>query len=169
MNRFEGVANDISLNEHIFTGEVKPVIDPTTGLQKVAPDGTKQWNVSGAHSKTSIVSNKLRIKGEKTPKNPGSTGFYTAKIEASVSAFTGEHYMPNGGWKVKHSPSTFFPDSWSITKIQAEISRVLNNRFVIIQINSEGNKLLGGTMSNGVSLRIWQHADGRFISAFPRL
>lgn len=169
LNKFEEVANDISLNEHIFTGEVKPVIDPTTGLQKVAPDGTKQWNVSGAHSKTSLVSNKLRIKGDKPPPNPGSTGFYTAKIEASVSAFTGEHYMPNGGWKVKQSPSTFFPDSWSIIKIQAEISQVLNNRFAILQINSEGNKLLGGTMSNGVSLRIWQHADGSFISAFPRL
>jgi|GEM_PF-6568828 len=169
LNKFDEVRKDAKLNEHVLVGEVKPVIDPNTGLQKVAPDGTKQWNVTGAHSKSSLVTDKLMIKGSKTPENPGPDDYYTAKIEAKVETFTGEPYLPNNGWKVKGPPSTFFPDSWSPEKIQAEISRVLTNNPTVIQTKADGSKLLGGIMSDGVDLRIWQKADGSFISAFPRL
>ena len=92
-----------------------------------APDGTKLWNVSGAHSGSALDPSKLRIKGNKTPPNPGPDDFYSAKVEANVEAFTGEPYAPNGGWKVKAKPSTFFPDSWSTLKIQAEIANAVKN------------------------------------------
>lgn len=161
LKKLNDVVKNGPLNKHVFEGEVKPVIDPETGLQKVAPDGTKLWNVSGAHSKEALDPNKLRIKGEITP--VGDKGYYKAKVEANVEAFTGESYSANGGWKVKSKESTFFPDSWSKDKIQAEMAHALNNK------TSLGGNKYRGTMSDGTSLTIYLDEAGNVSSAFPEL
>ncbi|MFW5700845.1 MAG: hypothetical protein ACOCWM_04065, partial [Cyclobacteriaceae bacterium] len=82
LEQFDGVVKNDGLNKHVFDGEVTPRIDKETGQQKVAPDGTLQWNVSGAHTVDALDPNKLRIKGNTTPPNPGNNDFYSARIEA---------------------------------------------------------------------------------------
>ncbi|MBL6449092.1 EndoU domain-containing protein [Fulvivirga sp. 29W222] len=160
LKKLDDVVKNGPLNKHIFEGDVKPVIDPNTGLQKLAPDGTKMWSVSGAHSKDALDPNKLRIKGEITPVG---NRYYKAKVEAKVEAFTGESYSPNDGWKVKSKESTFFPDSWSKEKVQAEMAYAFNNK------TSLGGNKYQGTMSDGTNLTIYLDEAGNVSSAFPEI
>lgn len=163
LKKFDEVVKNTDLNRHVFDGDVKPVIDGDTGLQKVAPDGTPQWKVSGAHSSDALVPGKLRIKGDTNPIDPGDNVFYTGKVEANVEEFTGVPHSQNGGWKTKKDRSTFFPKNWDKKKIQLEIANAFNNKTHV-----NGNKYQGFT-TGGQKITMYLDDNGALNSAFPEL
>ena len=66
----------------------------------------------------------------------------------------------NGGWTVKAKKSTFFPDSWSARRVQAEIAQAMENMRLI-----SGSKY-EGVMSDGTVLQLYIN-NGVIDSAFP--
>lgn len=154
LKKFDNVINDVDLNDHVFKGHIK---------KKTRQDGTEYWEAGGVHSKKAIDDGHAAFRTTPESIGPDGAGYYTVKVKVYDPSFP-----QNGGWKSKTKPSTFFPDSWSKERIQAETARVLNNNPSILQTKADGSKLLGGVMSDGVDLRIWQNADGSLISAFPK-
>jgi hypothetical protein len=155
LQQFDAITKKVLLNDHIFKGHVK---------KKTKPDGTEYWEASGVHSEIAINNGNAAYKGNQTPVGPSGLGYFKSKIKLHDPSFP-----QNEGWKSKSKPSTFFPNSWSREKIQAEITLVLKKNKIPIQTTSDGRKLYGGTMSDGVQLRIWEATDGTFESAYPLL
>jgi len=154
LKKFNDVINDVNVNEHIFKGHIK---------KKIRANGTEYWDAGGVHSKKAIDDSHAAFRTTPETIGPSGAGYYTAKIKLYDPIFP-----QNGGWKSKSKASTFFPDFWNKERIQAEIGRVLINNPITKEIRPDGSKLLGGVMSDGVELRIWQNADGSLISAFPK-
>ena len=75
----------------------------------------------------------------------------------------GEPYSNNGGWKTKTDKSTFFPDSWSTEKIQAEIAHAFKNK-----IPDGGNKFFGFTTGDK-KITMYLDEAGNIKTAFPNL
>jgi len=155
LKKFDKVANDVGLNDHIFRGHIEP---------KFKPDGTQYWDAGGVHSKKAIDDGFADYRGTQDPVGPEGLGYYKSKVKVYDPSFP-----QNGGWKSKGKASTFFPDSWSIEKIQAEITKVLKDNPRLLQVEPNGRKLFGGVMSDGVELRVWINLGGGLESAFPFL
>jgi hypothetical protein len=155
LKKLDKVSKDVNVNDHVFKGHIK---------KKFRDDGSEYWEAGGVHSKKAIDDGHASLRTTPEPIGPDGAGYYRAKLKV----FDPDNFPQNGGWKSKTKASTFFPDDWGVDKIQAEISRVLNNSPTVIQSFPDGRKLLGGTMTDGVSLRIWQVADGSLESAFPK-
>jgi hypothetical protein len=148
LKKFDEVLKNDGLNKHIFEGDVKPI-----GTNAA---GDPIYKVTGVHSDKAFSSGKVRIK-EGTKSTPDMNGYYTAKVEVEIEGFSNHLGEP---WKVKSDPSTFFPDNWSVDKIQKEISVGLSNA-----VPDVGNRYIG-TMSDGTKLAI-HIEEGIVKSAYP--
>jgi hypothetical protein len=155
VKNFKKVVDNPDLNKHVFDGDVKII-----GTNQA---GKPIYKVTGVHSKKAFDGGKMRIKeGTKSP--PNSKGYYEAKVEAKIDGFQNHIGEP---WKVKTDKSTFFPDSWSPAKIQAEIAKGLSNKVKKFDM-SEGRELFEGTLSDGTKLGIIKKGD-KVETVFPKL
>ena len=162
LKKFDDVAKDTDLNKHIFDGDLTP---DANGLYR---------EVSGIHS-----NKKLKPSSQNTGLNRGDAriqpdtrkelgnGYYEAKVQ-----MYGDKGLPNGsyenGW-LKGKKSTFFPDSWSPEKIQAEIANSIKNKVPDLDFPvSRGNTAFKATMTDGTKLQMLYDGD-KLISAFPNL
>jgi hypothetical protein len=152
LKKFDDVANDPHLNEHIFEGQVRKTFDPQTG--------NESWNAVGVHSNKAILDGKAELRTGKTAVGPSGAGYYEAKVKVYDPSFP-----QNGGWKSKSKPSTFFPDDWTPERIHAEIARVIKNN--PNPVSAQGKLKYSGIMTDGVELRVFQNLDGSFETAFP--
>ena len=85
-------------------------------------------------------------------------GFYQAKVEKRIPGFVNKD---GTDWKVKKQASTFFPDSWSRERVQAEIAHAYNNRKF-----NEGTEYEGFT-STGRKVIMQIDSQGNINTAFP--
>lgn len=159
LKAFDEVLENVGLSDHVFKGTVK---------RRIKPDGTPEWLAGGVHSKTAIDNGTAQLRNAPTSVGPSGAGYYKAKVKVRVD--DPDFPQHNGPWKSKTAASTFFPDSWSQKKIQSEIAQDLEDgRHTVLRTESDGRKLLGGALSDGVPLRIWKAADGTVETAFPFL
>jgi len=158
---FDEVVNNEGLYKHIFKGDPKY----ENGLLR---------DVGGVHSNkylkpssqtTGFIKGDVRIQPG-TEKQLGN-GYYEAKVQVyGDKGVRPEVYTDD--W-LKGKNSTFFPDSWSIEKIQAEIARGINNKVIDTDFKvTDGNTAFKAIMSDGVKLQIVYSGD-KIISAFPNL
>ncbi|CAL2083493.1 exported protein of unknown function [Tenacibaculum sp. 190524A02b] len=147
---FTKIINNSKLNKHLFEGDISKIIKA---------DGSIKYKVTGVHSNKAFLKGDVRIKsGTKTI--PNSKGYYKAKIEAKIDGFINAQ---GTNWKVKEKTSTFFPDSWSIEKIQSEVAIAFQNKKLIL-----GNKF-EGVMSDGTKLNMFLDELDNIKTVFPIL
>ena len=79
------------------------------------------------YQKVEFVSSTSRIKPGTEIDDLGD-GFYSAKVEKQIDGLVNDQ---GTNWKVKGDKSTFFPDSWSTDKIQAEIANAFQNKTLV--------------------------------------
>lgn len=99
------------------------------------------------------------VSGTKVDLGPPGLGYYKAKLEVYNSEFPS-----NLGWKVKQSQggySTFFPDSWSKTKVQEELAHAFGNK-----IRQNGNANIG-KMSDEVQIKFHIDDNNIITSCYP--
>ena len=114
LKKFSNIIKNNSLSEHTFIGHL---------TSSIGIDGITRYKISGIHSSKAFLNGITRIKPGTQVENLGD-GFYKPKIEKQIDGFVNDQ---NTNWKVKADKSTFFPDYWSIEKIQAEIAFALKN------------------------------------------
>ena len=153
LKKFDDVVNNDGLNKHVFSGNIS---------YEILEAGQKKWKVGGVHHKTAFENGTARIKSG-TKSTPDINGYYTAKVEVYHPEFP-----DNSGFKVKSKESTFFPDSWSVDKVQAEIAGAIKNKGTP-NVFPDGRKLYKATMTDGTDLAIWEDATGNITSTYPVL
>ncbi len=153
LKKFDDVVKNDGLNKHVLEGDIS---------YEILETGQKKWKVGGVHHKTAFDNSTARIKPG-TKSTPNANGYYTAKIEVYHPEFP-----DNGGFKVKSKESTFFPDDWSVDKLQAEIAGAIKNKGTPT-VYPDGRKLYKGTMTDGAELAIWENAAGNITSTYPVL
>ena len=106
---------DVALNKHIFDGEPKL-------------NGGLLTEVGGVHSNKKLKSalqitglNRGNVRIQPETKVDLRNGYYQAKVQIYGDKGTEQGTRYIDGW-VKGKRSTFFPDDWSVEKIQAEIA-----------------------------------------------
>ncbi|WP_444888489.1 DUF637 domain-containing protein [Microbulbifer sp. JMSA008] len=137
-------------NDHIFSGHIK--------VKGINEAGENIYQVTGIHSALAF-SDTVRISPGAVITDLGN-GYYMAKVQVKIEGLT-----TNDGWKVKPNPSTFFPDSWSKERIQAEIT-LANYYKVHVSDRSDGTSFYKGMMSDGTMLAIYIKG-GIIQSAYP--
>ncbi len=161
LQKFDDVAKDADLNKHIFYGE--PQYDE--GLLR---------KVSGVHSNKNLKStsqttgfNRGDVRIQPNSKVDLGNGYYEAKVQIyGDKGVSAGNYVDD--W-LKGKKSTFFPDSWSTEKIQAEIANGIRNKIPDPAFPvSGGNTAYHATMSDGVKLQMIYSGD-KLVSAFPNL
>ena len=151
LKKFDDVVKNSVLNKHVLEGDVS---------YEILEAGQKKWKAGGVHHKTAFDNGAARIKSG-TKSTPNANGYYTAKVEVYHPEFP-----DNGGFKVKSKESTFFPDDWSLDKLQAEIAGAIKNKGTP-KVYPDGRKLYKGTMTDGTELAIWEDAAGNITSTYP--
>lgn len=161
LKKFDDVANDADLNKHIFDGEPQF-------------DGNLLRGVSGVHSNKNLVPSSQTtglsrgdVRIQPDSKVDLGKGYYEAKVQVY-----GDKGAPGGTYLddwVKGKKSTFFPDNWSLEKIQAEIANGIKNKIPDPDFPaSNGNIAFKATMTDGTKLQMVYDGD-KLISSFPNL
>ncbi|WP_075341466.1 EndoU domain-containing protein [Tenacibaculum agarivorans] len=148
---FDDVIDNKKLNDHTFKGDVT-----ITGKNAA---GDNIYKVTGIHSNKAFLDGTVRIKPGTQIQDLGD-GFYKAKVEKQIKGFINDQ---GTNWKVKNNKSTFFPDSWSTEKIQAEIAHAFKNKTLEL-----GNKFSGFT-TTGHKITMFLDELGNIKTAFPNL
>lgn len=151
LEKFDNVINNQKANDHVFKGEVE-----ITGTNSA---GDPIYKVSGIHSNDAFIDGTVRVKPGTQIEDLGD-GFYKAKVEKQIEGFVNDQ---GTNWKVKTKKSTFFPDSWSKEKIQAEIAHAFKNKTSV-----SGNKYEGLT-TGGKKITMYLDDAGEIKSAFPEI
>ena len=118
-----------------------------------------------SHQTSGFNQGDIRFKsGTKSPTNPNPDDYYTAKIEVYGKKYDSQGNSSNG-WHNKRS--TFFPDSWSKEKIQAEITFGFQNK-QFIRSQNNGAHIYHGKMTDGTTIE-FAIKDNILQSAYPNL
>ena len=149
LKAFNKISSAEKINQHTFVGEIK-----VTGVNDA---GENVYRITGIHSNQAFADGTARIKPGTEIKDLGD-GFYQAKVEKRIPGFVNKD---GTDWKVKKQASTFFPDSWSRERVQAEIAHAYNNRRL-----RKGNKYEGLT-SSGHKINLYLDESGSINTAFP--
>ena len=148
LKAFNKISSAEKINQHTFVGEI---------VSKVGQDGVTSYSITGIHSNQAFADGTARIKPGTEIKDLGD-GFYQAKVEKRIPGFVNKD---GTDWRVKREKSTFFPDSWSRERVQAEIAHAYNNRRLL-----RGNKYEGLT-SSGHKINLYLDESGSINTAFP--
>jgi hypothetical protein len=139
------------LQQHIFEGGVN-----VTGANR-------EYIAYGAHSKSALLTGRVKIIGQKTDLG---AGFYRARIAIyderlyALQKNDSKITELDKGWKIKKEPSTFFPDNWSRSQIITAIEEAAKNARL------EHGALIGRT-KEGVLIRFLVDNVGEVKSTFP--
>ena len=122
--------------KHIFHGEINQI-----------------GRAVGFHHRGSIGHQRYtRIRRITKPRN--AQGVYEAEVEL---------YDPNrGGWIIKPTRSTFFPDSWSRAQVLDEIRGAFNNR------TFTSGKKWNGISPSGLKIEGYLDNAGNINTAYPK-
>ena len=148
LKAFNKISSAEKINQHTFVGEI---------VSKVGQDGVTRYSITGIHSNQAFADGTARIKPGTEIIDLGD-GFYQAKVEKRIPGFVNKD---GTDWKVKKQDSTFFPDSWSRERVQAEIAYAYNNRSL------SGGNLYSGYTTNGRRVMMRIDAQGNLETAFP--
>ncbi len=163
LQRFDDIAKNNKLNDHIFRGELKR--DDKGNIRDVAGVHSNE-NLLSEDSNITPTQGDIRIKPNS--KIDLDKEYYKGKIQVY-----GKNYESDGtpidAWR-KPKRSTFFPDSWSREKIQAEIALGIKNQTTdpLFPV-SNSNIAYKAVMSDGTKLQLLYDSSNNLISAFPNL
>ncbi len=159
LKNFNNILSNVDLNDHIFKGDIKFELGRIRGIR-------------GVHSKIAVnVPNNqingfrqgdIRFKtGTKNPSNASPNDFYSVKIE-----IYGKKGDGSGGWIDGwiNKRSSFFPDSWSKQKIQAELANAFKTKS-FNRVESGANVFRGRTTDNSIIEIVIR--DGVIKTAYP--
>ncbi|UII33935.1 DUF6443 domain-containing protein [Fulvivirga ulvae] len=161
IKEFDEVVQNVDLNNHIFKGDLN--VDINGNIR----------GVSGVHSNKKLIPDhpvsykQGDIRIQPGTENPLVKGYYQAKVQVY-----GKNYTAQGAtietW-VKGKKSTFFPDSWSVEKIQSEIAEGLRTKVLDPTFPTPpGSTAYKATMSDGTKLQLIY--EGTVLkTAFPNL
>jgi hypothetical protein len=118
---------------HIFSGEVNKV-----------------GKATGVHHISAITGGSAKITGTETQ---GLNGVYKASVQVKNSV---------GQWVTKAQISTFFPKTWSKTKVLQEIEHAFQHKIFV-----GGNEWKALSSDGLIDIRMYLKSNNEIISSFP--